>query len=1265
MLRSVGTRRTSYTRAISWWLIFSLLAMLSGFQLAMPLPVLAAQPEVALGTASSFGVLAGSAITNTGATTINGSAGGDVGESPGTSFVGQAGVTMSGAVHLGDAVAITAQNDLTTAYNDAAGRLPVTTVPTELGGTTLIPGVYDSANGTFQITGPLTLDAQGDPNAVFIFKTASTLITAVGSSVNFINGAQPCHVYWQVGSSATLGASSLFAGHLMALTSITANTGATIHGQLLARNGAVTLDTNTITNDLCAATTAAVSVSKNLAPGQSPTVRVGDSVSYVITVTNHGTTALTTVPLTDTFDSAHLTFVSSTPAPDATGAGTLSWNDLTGAGQLAAGQSIAVTVTFTASALGSATDTGTVAGAVDINSNTAPTAWGTASVAITNPHVSVAKVLASGQNGFVRVGDPVSYVITVTNNGDTTMTTVPLTDTFDSAHLTFVSASPAPDSTGVGTLTWNDLTGAGTLAPGQTVSVTVTFTASALGTAISNSASVNGATDINGDTAPGALATESSVAVTNSHVSVTKSLSPGQPSFVGVGDQVSYTIVVTNNGNTALVTVPLTDTFDSAHLAFVSASPAPDSTSAGTLTWNDLTGAGQLAPGQSITVTVTFTATALGTAISDTAAVAGATDINGSVAPSVSDTHSALAIVNAHLSVSKRLAPGQSSLVSVGGLVTYNIVVTNDGNTTLSSVPLTDAFDSAHLQFVSGSPSPDLAAAGLLTWNDITGAGTLSAGQSLTVSVTFRVTGAAGSVGDTATVAGAFDVNGAAAGASSATNAAVGTFAAGSIVVTKTAEPASKTIVVPGQAINYRVGYSNSSPTTMTAASIVDTISPAVTYIPGTLVLNGVPIPDLGNFNPVTHVINVALGAVAPGTSGVLTFSVTVGPYAKSRAGMVNVGSLRAGATTVATTSPVFHYVDSLDIVKSVTNTSASRVRTGSILLWTIVVSNRGIVPATNVVVTDGVPAHTTYVKGSIRGRGHNDTHAPALTWNVGTLGVGQSVTLTFKSSINDNVSNGTVISNRAFERSDQGPRKGSTARGGRVNDTTTIVVRTSGSEGLTFGLAFLLAALSLGFAWTGRPAKLTRIRGKKLVAVVLLGAAVTLGGMEVGAGFGLPIPSPGESLAAAVNYVSALTTSSVTAEVATTTGTVSGRVRIPSIGVNQKLVEGRSITALKKGLWHQPPSVGPGGTGACVIAGHRISSEFANLHKIRKGDAVYVTMGRTTYKYRVSSVSTRDASGATLGFKTGANEKLILYTCLPRWQGNKRTIVVCYRVTK
>ena len=228
------------------------IALLLTAALAVPTPAMAAQAPVDLGTTEHFAILAGETITNTGATTVSGDAGADVGLHPGTSIPGEAQITLNdgGVFYKAGPVALDAKNALITAYDDAAGRTPFTTIPAELGGLTLVPGVYKATEG-FQITGKLTLDAGGDPNGVFIFQIASTLITASGSEVVLTGGARYCRVFWQVGSSATLGTDSTFIGHIFALTSIAAQTGATIQGQLLARNGEVTLEANDITNGFC------------------------------------------------------------------------------------------------------------------------------------------------------------------------------------------------------------------------------------------------------------------------------------------------------------------------------------------------------------------------------------------------------------------------------------------------------------------------------------------------------------------------------------------------------------------------------------------------------------------------------------------------------------------------------------------------------------------------------------------------------------------------------------------------------------------------------------------------------------------------------------------------------------------------------------------------------------------------------------------------------------------------------------------------------
>jgi hypothetical protein len=195
---------------------------------------------VPLGTAGNYAVLAGTTVTNTGPTWITG----QVGLAPGTSVTGFPPGT-SGNQDVANAAAGQAKADLTTGYLNAAGQTPCTSfTPPDLGGRTLVAGTYCS--GTAGLTGTLTLDGGGVTTGVWLFQLSTTLITSSGSRVMLINGAQPCDVFWQVGSSATIGTSTVFVGNILALTTITMQTGATLNGRALAQNGAVNLDTNRI-----------------------------------------------------------------------------------------------------------------------------------------------------------------------------------------------------------------------------------------------------------------------------------------------------------------------------------------------------------------------------------------------------------------------------------------------------------------------------------------------------------------------------------------------------------------------------------------------------------------------------------------------------------------------------------------------------------------------------------------------------------------------------------------------------------------------------------------------------------------------------------------------------------------------------------------------------------------------------------------------------------------------------------------------------------
>ncbi len=202
------------------------------------------QGSVSLASTTDFVILAGSAVTNTGATSITG----DIGLSPGTSVGGFPPGTMDGTLHINDAAVNQAKLDLTSAYNDLAGRTctDIVTLSGNVGGLTLTPGLYKSTSSLAISSGDLTFDALGNANAVFIIQIASSLTTTSGRKVFLSGGAQASNIYWTVGSSATFGTTSVFKGTILAMQSITFNTGATLDGRALTRTAGITMQGNTI-----------------------------------------------------------------------------------------------------------------------------------------------------------------------------------------------------------------------------------------------------------------------------------------------------------------------------------------------------------------------------------------------------------------------------------------------------------------------------------------------------------------------------------------------------------------------------------------------------------------------------------------------------------------------------------------------------------------------------------------------------------------------------------------------------------------------------------------------------------------------------------------------------------------------------------------------------------------------------------------------------------------------------------------------------------
>ena len=353
----------------------------------------AAQTAPSLGSAQSYAVLAGSTTTNTGSTVVTG----DVGVSPaggGAPTGYPPGLVVGGTIHVNDASAIAAQTSLTAAYTNLTGQ-PCTQDLSgqDLGGKVLTAGVYCYSSSA-QLTGVLTLDARGDPGAVWVFKMGSTLTTASGSSVVLTGGGSLCNVFWQVGSSATIGTTTSFAGNILALTSITVNNGANVSGRALARNGAVTLDTDAVNSLACVAgavppsppgvpppvpvpgTCAITASDLFLVKRHTDTFAVGVPSTYSIALFNQGVASSGAITVTDTLPTG-LTFVSAvgtTWSCSAVGQVVTCTTTAVAGGAGPFPNNITLTVTPTASAVPTVTNTAVVSGGNDCNLNNNATA---------------------------------------------------------------------------------------------------------------------------------------------------------------------------------------------------------------------------------------------------------------------------------------------------------------------------------------------------------------------------------------------------------------------------------------------------------------------------------------------------------------------------------------------------------------------------------------------------------------------------------------------------------------------------------------------------------------------------------------------------------------------------------------------------------------------------------------------------------------------------------------------------------------------------
>jgi len=704
---------------------------------AIPFHTALAQTATAppLGTAQSFAVLGASKVTNTGNTVVNG----DLGVYAGTAITGIPPGIVNGTQHSADVVAQQAQADTTNAFNNMTGQPCEFTISTDLGGLTLPSGVYCFAAASAGLTGTLTLDGQNNPASVWIFKMASTLTTASSSKIVLINGAQNCNVFWQVGSSATIGTNTTFVGNILASASITLTTGATISGRALASTAAVTMDTNIVS--VCTVpATGNPTVGKSFTPA---TITAGGTSTITITLSNANSAPASIIaPLTDTLPSGVLVAATpnaSTTCVSSTISTTPSSVTLTG-GSIPANGACTMTVDVTAPSGGSYTNTLPIGALQTNNGNNLNLVVTTLTV---NPPVTVIPPTLgkSFTPDTITAGGVSTLTITLSNSDATVASlTAPLVDTLPTGVV--IAPTPNVASTCGGTPSATSggstvsLTG-GSIPSGNSCTLTVEVTAAGAGT-FQNSLAAGALKTSNGNNGAPAVATLTVNTIAGTPVPPTlgKSFSPATINAGGVS---TLTITLSNPGTLPdTLTSSLVDTLPPG--VVIAASPAFSTTCSGAGTaiagGSSVTlGTGSVIPLGSCTVTVGVTAPNGGSYINSLGAGALNTN-NGSNAAPVAATLTVS--FPSPITLGKSFTP---ATINEGSSSTLTITFSNIGATPATlTAPLTDLLPSgvvmaSPLAFTSTCGGTVAAAAGGSSVTLGTGA-VIPANSSCTIAVT-------------------------------------------------------------------------------------------------------------------------------------------------------------------------------------------------------------------------------------------------------------------------------------------------------------------------------------------------------------------------------------------------------------------------------------------------------------------------------------------------------------------------------------------------
>jgi len=936
-----------------------------------------------LGGAEAFALLGTTTIANTGLTTVSG----NIGVNDGGTISGFPPGIVAGDTDEGGTIASEARDDAGAAFTELSGLAPdIDLTGQDLGGLMLTPGVYNF-DTTAQLTGTLTLNAQGNPNAVFVFKLGTALTTAANATVLLTNGARALNVFWQVGSAATLGADVNFAGTLIANTGVVIGARTVWTGRAMSISAGITLDTSNVILPLQDLVTIKTTASPPVVPGQT--------FVYDIVVTNSGIGTAYDVSVTDELP-AQLAFVSSTtgctavlqvvtcgPSVDIAPSGTLVDD---------------ITVRLSPSYVGNGSDIGNIATAT--SSSYEPTPADNASQPASPPTLLAPSadlsIVKAAVEAAVSPGELFTYLLTVTNNGPSTALNVVVADTLP-ASLTFVSSveNCAPVSGAIVCPTVASLLPSGTATFHLVVRLSPAYTGT--GADIQNQASVSSATsdsDLFNNTSN--AATPPPVGAPESDLQLAKSVSSAT---VTPGSTFTYTLVVTNNGPAVATGIVVTDALPT-QVAFVS-SVAGCSAAGLNVTCPTLAtlNVGDNAS-YDIVVRLSPAYTGNGSDISNTGSVTSTTQDSAPANNTAGAGSPPVAAPATDVSIVKNVDP---TPVSPGGTVAYSLVITNAGPSTATGILATDTLPTG-LTFAA-SVAGCTASAQVVTCPVIA---TLAPGSPQTLAFTAQLspgyTGNGTDLPNSASITVTTTDPDLTNNTSATVYPTIGA-ASADLSVTKVA---LETSTSPGQTFTYSITVSNAGPSNAAAVVVTDTLPAQLAYV-------GSPSGCTATGQVVT------CGPVTLAASGTAIIDVVVRldpAYTGTGGDIQNVASVSSSTSDPtpgnnsslgAAPPPVGSPESDLQLVKSVSSTP---VTPGTPFTYTVQVTNNGPAVATAVVITDPLPAQTTFVS-SVAGCTVVGQNVTCPT--VATLAVGATASVDIVVLLNPGYTgNGTDVLNSA-----------------------------------------------------------------------------------------------------------------------------------------------------------------------------------------------------------------------------------------------------------